>query len=175
MTAADVLKTTRAAGVKVNIDGDDLILEASAMPPQAMLEALSRQKAEILMLLRREAKDWSTDDWMAFFHERTGIGLFDGELGRLDAELGAFEDCTIHWLAMHPPNTSPDGLCLYCKLPLSPDETTNVQIAGGQAGQVGLLHPRCAPKWMSSRRWEARRALGWLLEVWAPEQRGELN
>jgi hypothetical protein len=42
----------RAAGVHLGIDGDDLVLEAASAPPTAVLDALSRHKAEIMALLR---------------------------------------------------------------------------------------------------------------------------
>ncbi len=40
MSAAEALKAARAAGIKLAIDGDDLVLEASAPPPSAILEVL---------------------------------------------------------------------------------------------------------------------------------------
>ena len=52
MSAAEALKAARAAGVELGIDGDDLVLEASAPPPAAVLDLLSRHKAEIVALLR---------------------------------------------------------------------------------------------------------------------------
>jgi hypothetical protein len=48
MSAAEALKAARAAGVHLGIDGDDLVLEASTQPPAAVLDALSRHKAEIV-------------------------------------------------------------------------------------------------------------------------------
>ena len=55
MSAAQMLKAARDAGVSVGVDGDDLILEASARPPAAILDSLSRNKAEVLALLRATA------------------------------------------------------------------------------------------------------------------------
>jgi len=52
MSAAEALKAARAAGISVHIDGDDLLLEASAPPPPAVLDLLSRHKAGIVALLR---------------------------------------------------------------------------------------------------------------------------
>ena len=48
MTAAEALRTGRAAGVEIALDGDDLVLEASSPPPEPVLEALSRNKAGIV-------------------------------------------------------------------------------------------------------------------------------
>src|SRR6185436_6697612 len=52
MSATEALKAARAAGVRVGIDGDDLVLEALAPPPSALLDLLSRHKAGIATLLR---------------------------------------------------------------------------------------------------------------------------
>jgi hypothetical protein len=47
MSAAEALKAARAAGLRLGIDGDDLVLEASA-PPPPVLNLLSRHKASIV-------------------------------------------------------------------------------------------------------------------------------
>ena len=52
MSAAEALKAARAAGIQLGIDGDDLVLEASAPPPCAVLDLLSRHKADIVTLLQ---------------------------------------------------------------------------------------------------------------------------
>ena len=57
MNAADALTLAHAAGVRVGIDGDDLVLEASAPPPSAVLDLLSRHKAGIVTLLRSPAPE----------------------------------------------------------------------------------------------------------------------
>ena len=63
MSAALALKTARAVGIRVRIDGDDLELEAPAQPPQAVLDLLSLHKADILRLLRPANDGWSPEDW----------------------------------------------------------------------------------------------------------------
>jgi hypothetical protein len=52
MSAAAALKVAQAAGIRVGIDGDDLVLEAMVPPPSALLDLLSRHKAGIVTLLR---------------------------------------------------------------------------------------------------------------------------
>ena len=52
MSAAEALKAALAAGVSAEIDGDDLVLEASAPPPPAVLDLLSQHKAPIIAMLR---------------------------------------------------------------------------------------------------------------------------
>jgi hypothetical protein len=45
MSAVQALGAARAFGIRLELDGDDLLLEASAPPPDAVLEALSQHKA----------------------------------------------------------------------------------------------------------------------------------
>ena len=93
MSAALALKSARAVGIRVRIDGDDLELEAPAQPPQAVLDLLSLHKADILRLLRPANDGWSPEDWQVFFDERAGIAEFDGGLPRAEAEARAFACC----------------------------------------------------------------------------------
>ena len=51
MSAAETLATAQAAGVRVDIDGVALLIEADCPPPQTLLDALKRNKSEILALL----------------------------------------------------------------------------------------------------------------------------
>ena len=46
MSVVEALKAARAAGVELALDGDDLVLKAASAPPAAVLDALSRHKAE---------------------------------------------------------------------------------------------------------------------------------
>jgi signal transduction histidine kinase len=77
MKAAEALQAAQTAGMVVRIDGDDLVLEASAAPTSEVLDALSRHKPEIVALLRRE-NERSTKDWQAFFDERAGVEDIQG-------------------------------------------------------------------------------------------------
>jgi hypothetical protein len=62
MSAVDALKAARATGVELALDGDDLALKAASAPPAAVLDALSRHKAEIVVLLRPADDGWSAED-----------------------------------------------------------------------------------------------------------------
>jgi hypothetical protein len=90
MSTAEALKAARAVGIRIEIDGDDLVLEASAAPPPSVLDLLSRHKAGIVTLLRPADDSWSAEDWQVFFDERAGIAEFDGGLSRGHAEAHAF-------------------------------------------------------------------------------------
>ena len=83
MKAAEALRTARAAGVEIALDGDDLVLEASSPPLEPVLEALSRNKAGIVALLCPGGDGWSAEDWQVYFDERAAIAEFDGVLPRL--------------------------------------------------------------------------------------------
>jgi hypothetical protein len=52
MSADEALRAAYAAGVTVVPDGENLVLEAKAAPPQSVLDALSRHKFAILALMR---------------------------------------------------------------------------------------------------------------------------
>jgi hypothetical protein len=52
MNAADVIQEATAIGVRIAIDGEDLMLEAAGRPPMAVIEPLSRHKPEIVNLLK---------------------------------------------------------------------------------------------------------------------------
>ena len=149
MSAAEALKAARAAGIQLGIDGDDLVLEASAPPPPAVIDLLSRHKAEIVALLRPAEDGWSAEDWQVFFEERAGIVEFDGGLPRAEAEAQAFACCVVEWLNRNP-ERSPAGRCLGCgdrehaHDPLLPYGTE-------PNGHV-WLHSRCWPAWYAARK-----------------------
>ena len=51
MSAAEALLAARVAGVRVSIDGNDLVLEASTPPPPEVLDLLQRHKTDVATLL----------------------------------------------------------------------------------------------------------------------------
>ena len=52
MSIAETLAAAQAAGVWLGLDGTDLLIEADSAPPPELLDALRRDKPEILALLR---------------------------------------------------------------------------------------------------------------------------
>jgi hypothetical protein len=156
VSAAEALKAARAAGISVHVDGNDLVLEASAPPPSVVLDLLSRQKAEILTLLQPAENGWSAEDWQAFFDERAGIAEFDSGAPRAQAEARAFACSVAEWLNRNPVR-SPPGRCHGC--------------GGGDHGHDPLLpfgiesighawlHSRCWTAWRAERKAEAVTAL----------------
>jgi hypothetical protein len=113
MSAAQALKAARAAGIELDVDGDDLLWASPKQPPTAVLDLLARHKTGIVRLLRPGGDGWSIEDWQAFFDERAGIAEYDGGLSRQEAEALAFEHCVVEWLMRHPVRSMP-GCCLGC-------------------------------------------------------------
>jgi hypothetical protein len=112
MSVAQALSAARAVGIHLEVDGDDLLLEAPAPPPSAILEVLSQHKAEIVAVLRPGLDGWSADDWQAFFDERAGIMEFDGRLSRTEAEAQALACCIVEWLNRNPTPVCTRPLCV---------------------------------------------------------------
>jgi hypothetical protein len=156
MSAVVALKAARAAGVHLGIDGDNLVLEAASAPPAAVLDALSRHKAEIMVLLRPAEDGWSGEDWQVFFDERVGIIEFDGRLLCAQAEAQAFACCVVEWLDRNPAH-SPAGRCLGC----GDREYAHDPLLSYGAEPTGhaWLHSRCWPSWYDARKATAESAL----------------
>ena len=151
MSAAEALQAAHAAGVELALDGDDLALSAASEPPVAVLDALSRHKAEIVALLRPDHAGWSVEDWQAYFDERAGIIEFDGGLPRAEAEAQAFDCCVVEWLNRNP-ERSPAGRCLWC----GDREFAHDRLLpyGGEPAHV-WLHSRCWEAWHANRKAKA--------------------
>ena len=156
MSAVEALKTARAAGVELALDGDDLALTAASAPPAAVLDALSRHKAEIMVLLRPAEDGWSAEDWQVFFEERAGIVEFDGGLPREEAEAYALACCVVEWLNRNAVR-SPPGRCHGC----GQAEHAHDQLLpfGTESTGHAWLHSRCWPAWYEARKVKAVSAL----------------
>jgi hypothetical protein len=152
MSAAQVLAAARTIGIHVEVDGGDLVLEASAPPPSTVLEALSQHKAEIVELLRPRADGWSTEDWRVYFDERAAVAEFNNGLTHADAEAHAFECCIIQWLNRNP-SLSAAGRCVWCGAAES--DNSVVLPFGTDPGTQAWLHAECWPAWHQARRAKA--------------------
>jgi len=156
MSAVEALESARAVGVHVEIQGDELLLEATSVPPTAVLEAISRHKTEIIALLRPSRDGWSAADWQGFFDERAGIAEFDGGLSRREAEVQAFACCVVEWLNRNPERSQP-GCCLACG---GREKGHDALLPFGiePAGHV-WLHGHCWAAWYAERKAKAASAL----------------
>jgi hypothetical protein len=155
MSAVQVLGAARAFGIQLELDGDDLLLEAFGPPPETILAALSRHKPEVVRLLH-SAKEASPEYWHVLFHQRAAFAEFAGGLPRADAEAQAFECCVVEWLNRNP-TPSGVGRCLWCGQP----ETHGAIVVpfGTEPGTHVWLHTECWPAWHELRRSQAQQAL----------------
>lgn len=156
MTAREAIRAARAAGVEIALNGGDLVLEAASPPPASILEALSRNKAGIVTLLRPGDDGWSAEDWQVFFDERAGIAEFDGGLGRSEAETRAFACCVSEWLIRNPSSSTP-GRCLVCGGCEQPNDSI-LPFATETSGHT-WLHHHCWGAWHEGRKAQAVAAL----------------
>jgi hypothetical protein len=157
MSAVDAVRAAHAAGIKMTVDGECLLLEANAEPPGHVLDDLSRHKQSILALLRPRQDGWTALDWQAFFDERAGVAEFDGGSPRTEAEEQAFKQCVIEWLNRNPAPSVP-ACCVICGKSESGYQV--VLPFGTEPGTHAWLHGECWPAWHKSRLAEAIVALG---------------
>jgi len=156
MNATKAVMEARTAGIQLDVEGDDLVLEASAPPPPAMLDLLSRHKAAIVLLLRPGVDSWAVEDWKALFDERAGIAEFDGGLPRAQAETLAYACCAAEWLNRHSVR-SPPGQCLDCG---GRDHAHDPLLPYGvEPTGHAWLHSYCWPTWYEARKAKAVAAL----------------
>ena len=148
MSAAEALAAARTSGIRVELDGDDLVLAAPVPPPTAVLDLMSRHKRHIVALLRPDRDGWSAEDWRMLFEERAGIAEFDGGLPRDQAEAGAFACCVSEWLSRGPFG-SPRH-CQGCGRGGTSDSPL-LRLDEGHA----WLHAGCRPVWQARRKAEA--------------------
>jgi hypothetical protein len=152
MSAALALKSARAVGIRVRIDGDDLALEAPAQPPQGVIDLLLLHKADILRLLCPANDCWSPEDWQIFFEERAAILEFDGGLHRDEAEARALAICLTEWINRNPTPSAPDR-CLACgggERPCDPLLPFGIDMSSH-----AWVHRACWPAWHRARETEA--------------------
>jgi hypothetical protein len=156
MSATEALKEARAAGIHVNIDGDDLVLEAPAPPSPALLSLLKHHGASILALLQPKKDGWTAEDWHTLFEERAEIGEYKGGLSQHRAEANAFKACIATWLNQNLV-ISPDGLCVRCGAGDQPNDA--LLPYGTTPPGAAWLHGGCWPAWSRARQAQATDAL----------------
>jgi hypothetical protein len=156
MSAAETLRAARAAGVRVDVDGEDLVLEAPEPPPAAVLEMLSRAKASVVALLRPRGDSWSATEWREYFNERVAIAVRDWDLSPVDAEARAFDCCVCEWSNRRPVCSSPDRCC-WCG---GAERESNVLLPFGmESAGHAWLHSACWRPWYGGRKADAVAAL----------------
>ncbi len=156
MSAAEALNAAYAAGVRVGIEGDDLIVEASAPPPTDVVDLLLLNKGGIVALLRPSRDGWSAEDWQGFFDERAGIAEHDGDLTRAEAEKEAFEATVVEWRNRRLRPSAPYR-CASCGKAVAADAIV-LPMPAPTWGQL-WVHAACWPAWTAARQAEAIAAL----------------
>ena len=149
MKVLQIIAAARAAGVTLSIDDDSLLLRSSRPPPQEVVEALSRQKSEVIDHLQSDRSGWTAEDWHVFFKDRAAIAEFDGGLPRRDAQAVAFRACVVEWLNRNPVRSAPDR-CGWCG---GGEREGNVLLPFGieRAGNA-WMHSRCWRPWHEQRQ-----------------------
>jgi len=155
VSATEALKAARAAGIHVEIEGNDLLLAAAGPPPVPLLDLLSRHKTGIIMLLRQLRTAWSSEDWRSYFDERARTSKSESGLPRPAAQARAFQSCVIRWLELHPATSEPDR-CAWCG---TTDTPGNIVPFGAEPIGHVWLHHRCWEPWYGQRRAQAAEAL----------------
>ena len=155
MRAIEALRLAHEKGIRLDVDGTDLIVEADHKLTPQVVEALRQNKAGIISLLAPNNSEWSPEDLQAFYDERAGIAEHDGRQTREQAEATAYECCVTEWLNRHPETSQPD-CCAWCAKPGT--ECSIVPFLAGDGGHT-WLHPECWEVWHRDRREKAQRAL----------------
>jgi hypothetical protein len=156
MSATEAFKEARAAGIRVNIDGDDLVLEAPAPPSPALLSLLKHHKAGILALLQPKKDGWTAENWHALFEEPAEIGEYKCGLSQHRAEANAFKACIATWLNQNLV-ISPGGFCFHCGAADQPNDA--LLPYGTTPPGAAWLHGGCWPAWSRARQAQATDAL----------------
>ena len=110
MTAADALVAARTAGIRIELDGNHLLLEADGLEGDPPTDLLRRHKAGILTILRRRGS-WTVEDWQVDLNERAAIAEFDGGLPRGHAEALALAYCVAEGLDPASLAGGPEAIC----------------------------------------------------------------
>jgi hypothetical protein len=156
MSAAEALGAAHAAGVTVTLDGEGLLLEALAEPPQSVIDALSRYKLAIVELLRRRRGGWTAEDWRVYFDKRGRIMTSNTSLPRAEAQTLVLSCCVTEWLNQHPAASTP-GRCAWCGR--AEDPSAVVLPFGTEPGTHTWLHAECWRAWHVARKADAIEAL----------------
>jgi hypothetical protein len=73
MSAAIALRVAHTAGIRLSVDGNELIMQANSPPSQTVIDILSRNRAGLLALLRSANDDQPADDRRFELDERAAI------------------------------------------------------------------------------------------------------
>jgi hypothetical protein len=101
VSAAEAIQAAHDAGLRLGLDGNDIVLEAPSPPPRAVLDLLARNKASIMRLLRRAKDDRSILHSETLYGETFGqraANAWAEALARLDPALPPGDVPLKQWL-----------------------------------------------------------------------------
>jgi hypothetical protein len=154
MKADRALRAAYAAGVHIEVDDGDLVLEADTAPPDEIVAALFSQKAAIIALLETQRGNPNID--VLLFPEKAGFTEKRRSPHQETKDIDAYERAIITWLNENPIVNQPDR-CAWCFRPELPDHAV-VPFGIRTSGHV-WLHGECWEPWQQHRRLMAARAL----------------
>lgn len=156
MKAVRILDAAYAAGVHIEVDKGDLVLEADSAPPDEIVDALFSAKAAIIALLATQNGDSKTGNCVSLFPEQgsTQFGKNRHLPDTLDDD--AYQRAINTWLNNHPVVSQPDR-CARCFRRERPDHAV-IPFGIYTRGHV-WLHGECWDPWQQHRRQMATRAL----------------
>lgn len=157
MSGRHTLAAARSAGIRIDLDGGQLQLQADKEPAATLLEALRCDKEELVALLGRGDDGFTGEDWLDFYDERAAILEHEIGLPRRRAEQEALEHCISRWLASNPPKIPSDYCCVSCGRATTPSD---MALALFDGEHHAWIHPRCHVPFLRKRRTQAIGALG---------------
>ena len=151
MKAARILRAAQAAGVHIEVDRGDLVLEADSPPPDEIVEAVFSAKAAIIALLGAQNGPRFDKSRVAVFPD-TGLTVIQPNFHAADP----YETAVNIWLNNNPASSPPDR-CAWCFRPEHPDHAV-VPFGSHGSGHI-WLHGECWTPWQQHRRQMAAEAL----------------
>ena len=174
MLAADLIRAVERAGGHLELNGDDLVVEAPMPLPEPIMTELRAHKAEVLVALAGQTAKASSgnhdllrrvhlavvpdlsdpEDIQVWLHERGGMRE-DSGAARVDADKAAFDELLWIWHAANPVEPVP-GKCAACGTAFEPP----VMSLPDGATVCDQPDHGCLISYGSGRRMEAVNALG---------------
>jgi hypothetical protein len=132
MIAQRLIEDARAAGLSIEVEGADLIIEADYEMPPDLLASLRQHKAELIAVLVPPSSSAAptAEWWRDEFEERAAIREYDGHYTRAEAERLAWGELENRWHREHGERLSAD-ICAGCRRPIGNAEALD-QIDGNR-------------------------------------------
>jgi hypothetical protein len=156
MRAARILDAALAAGVHIEVDHGDLVLEADSPPPDEIVAAVFSVKAAIIALLETQNGIPNSEKCVPLFPERGLTRSMENRPLPEILDVDPYERAITAWLNNNPVVSQPDR-CAWCFRLEQPDHA--IFPFGVYARGHVWLHGECWEPWQQHRRQMAARAL----------------